>query len=452
MIETRGRAAFVVLGCAKNQVEAESMSSKLAGLGWEMTADIPNASVLVVHTCGFLQAARQEALDTVAQLRKAAPRSFLVMTGCFAQYLPDNQKPAGVDAMLGTGEFHRLPEVLARKNTQSKNGFSQTAPVKAPAGFHDATLSRPLRRGQLSSYLRISEGCNHRCTFCIIPQLRGNLKSRAPEEIYAEGRDLVSRGVRELVVISQDTTDYGGDLPVKKNVTGLLKPMLGWKDLTWLRLLYAYPSEVGDDLIDMLAQEEKLCGYLDMPLQHVSDRILKAMARDWGRDETMKLLERLRRRVPNLTLRTTLIVGFPGETDRDFQEMLSAVEAGFFDHMGVFPYSLEPRSPSARSEDIVPNEVAQERTQRLWDAQSRVMEKKNKARLGAEIDIMTEVGPDGTPLTRGIHQAPEVDGQVILEKPPAHAGFHRARITGFQGIDLTAELVPAKRKRGAIAS
>jgi len=458
-----GRAAFVVLGCAKNQVEAEAMSTRLAQAGWEMTADIPNASVLVVHTCGFLEAARQEALNTIANLRRAAPRSFLVMTGCFAQYINKSRWPKGVDALLGTGEFHKLPEVMAaaargplprtrddawpHRRPSLWNGAKRAGAataVSGPSGFHDAAAPRPLRPGQISTYLRISEGCNHRCTFCIIPQLRGNLKSRAPADIYAEARGLVDRGVKELVLISQDTTDYGRDTGLP--LTDLLRPMLAWKDLNWLRLLYAYPSEVNDELIALLAGEEKLCGYLDMPLQHISDRVLKNMARAWGQKETMALLEKLRRRVPHLTLRTTFIVGFPGETEADFKELLSLTKSGLLDHVGVFPYSLEGRSPSSRSEDQVPPEAAQERWDRLVAAHSVVLDKKNAARVGQTIDVLAEVAPDGAWDVRGRHQAPEVDGGVILEKPPAAPGFYRARVTGHDGVHLNAAWAPARHR------
>jgi ribosomal protein S12 methylthiotransferase len=456
MTSVRGRAAFVVLGCAKNQVEAEAMSSRLAGLGWELTADIPNASVLVVHTCGFLQAARDEALKTVADLRRAAPRSFLVMTGCFAQYLGPKQCPPGVDALLGTGDFHLLPDVLQARfsrpgpvrarSLRTAPPSPNVVPIKAasPGGYHDAAAPRPLRHGQASAYVRISEGCNHRCTFCIIPQLRGNLKSRAPDEIYAEARGLVDRGIGEIVLISQDTTDYGRDLAAGTRVTDLIQRMRRWKDLRWLRLLYCYPSEVDDALIRLLAEEEKLCGYLDMPLQHISDPVLKAMARDAGEKETRALLERLRRRVPNLTLRTTFIVGFPGETDQDFRKMLDLVESEMFDHVGVFPYSLENRSPSARFAEPVPAPVVEERWETLLAAQTRVLEKKNKARVGRTLDVLVESDPAGGWCVRAAHQAPEVDGQVALSTEPPGPGFYKARITGFRGVDLTAELAQAR--------
>ncbi len=457
---TRGRASFVVLGCAKNQVEAETMSSRLAALGWDITSDIPNASVLIVHTCGFLEAARQEALRTVADLRKAAPRAFLVMTGCFAQYVGE-KRPSGVDALLGTGEFFKLPELInGVKSGKWEVRSQRSAPLKtshlplhtshasvSPGGYHDPAQPRPLRRHQLSAYLRVSEGCNHRCAFCVIPQLRGNLKSRAPEDIRQEARGLVDRGVREIVLISQDTTDYGRDLSPRVGITDLLKGFLAWDDLRWLRLLYGYPSEVDDGLVRLLAEEEKLCGYLDMPLQHMADPILKSMKRDWGEKPTRDLLDRLRSRVPHLALRTTFIVGFPGETEQHFRRVLETVEAGYFEHVGVFPYSPEPRSPSDRFSDQVPAVVAQERFHRLLEAQSRVMEKKARARLGKEIPVLVEQDVAGRWTARAGHQAPEVDGQVLLSAYPGQAGFYQARITGFQGIDLKAELVPGKNSK-----
>ncbi len=444
---SRGRAAFVVLGCAKNQVEAESMSSRLARDGWEMTADLPNASVVVVHTCGFLESARKEAAETLARVRRASPRSFLVMTGCFAQYLNGKSWP-GVDALLGTGQLHLLPEVMLKGSGRAPEtpGTSPNAPSRSPqggppSGYHDALLPRPLHPGQRSAYLRLSEGCNHRCTFCVIPQLRGDLKSRPPAEIFHEGQNLVERGVRELVLISQDTTDYGSDV-TGADLPSLIRELARWPDLTWLRLLYAYPSEVGDDLIDLLAHEPKLCGYLDMPLQHLSDRVLKSMKRDWGGRKTLALLSRLRRRVPRLALRTTFIVGFPGETETDFLQVLRAVEEGFFEHVGVFPYSFEPRSSSARRADQVPEDIVNERWQRLLDAHRRVKTEKDRARRGRSINILVERTPEGRLSARASHQAPEVDGEVLLQDFPAAPGFYTARVTGSKDIHLTATLTP----------
>lgn len=431
---SRGRVAFVVLGCAKNQVEAESMSARLARDGWDLTADIPNANLVVVHSCGFLDAARREARDTLANVRRASPRASVVLTGCFAQYLNGRQLP-GVDAILGTGQFDRLPAVM--EALRAKRAPLKAPPRAGPAGYHDAGRPRPLHPGQLSAYLRISEGCNHRCTFCVIPQLRGSLKSRPAADILAEARGLIDRGVRELVVISQDTTDYGRDTGV--GLTTIIDELAGWPDLAWLRLLYAYPSEVDDALIDRLAREPKLLGYLDMPLQHIADRVLKAMARDSGEKQTRKLLETLTRRVPRLALRTTFIVGFPGETEGDFRKLESLVDTGIFEHVGVFPYSFEPRSPSARLPGLVPTAVVNERWQRLLDSHRRVKARKDAARVGTTVEVLVEKGSGGW-AARARHQAPEVDGAVRLTRAPRKPGFYRARVTGVDGLDLTATI------------
>lgn len=437
---SRGRVAFVVLGCAKNQVEAESMSARLARDGWDLTADIPNANLVVVHSCGFLDAARQEARDTLANVRRASPKASVILTGCFAQYLNGRKLP-GVDAVLGTGQFDRLPGVMDA--LRAKRPAPKSPPRAGPSGYHDAGRPRPLHPGQLSAYLRISEGCNHRCTFCVIPQLRGSLKSRPAADILAEARGLTDRGVRELVVISQDTTDYGRDTGV--DLTTLIDELAGWPDLAWLRLLYTYPSEVNDALIDRLAREPKLLGYLDMPLQHIADPVLKAMARESGEKETRRLLDKLTRRVPRLALRTTFIVGFPGETEADFQKLESLVETGLFEHVGVFPYSFEPRSPSARLPGLVPTDVVNERWQRLLDAHRRVKARKDAARVGSTVDVLVEKGPAGW-TARARHQAPEVDGAVRLDRAPRKPGLYAARVTGVDGFDLTATL-----KKGAEA-
>jgi ribosomal protein S12 methylthiotransferase len=431
----RGRVAFVVLGCAKNQVEAESLSSRLARGGWDMTADIPNADLVIVHSCGFLEAARVEAQETLDNVRRAAPRAFLVLTGCFAQFLNNKSLP-GVDAILGTGQLDRLPDVLAQRSAAP--GVKRLA--LSPSGYHDAETPRPLRDGQLSTYLRVSEGCNHRCTFCIIPQLRGSLQSRPVGDILKEGENLVQRGIRELVLISQDTTDYGADRKGMRLVP-LVKRLAAWPDLRWVRLLYAYPSEVGKELIDLLAHEPKLCGYLDMPLQHISDPLLKAMGRDWGQGKTRALLDRLRKKIPTLALRTTFIVGFPGETDHDFDQLLSVVQEGYFEHVGVFPYSFETRSPSARLPGLVPPEIVTERWQRLLDAHRVVKTLKDKGRRGKVFQVLVEREAGGGWSARAAHQAPEVDGGVRLKKPPSEPGFYSCRVTGVDGIDLKGELI-----------
>lgn len=441
---SRGRVALVALGCAKNQVEAESLSSRLAREGWELTADIPNANLVVVHSCGFLEAARREARETLSSVRRASPRSFVVLTGCFAQFL-NGKKIPGVSAVLGTGQLDRLPEVMARL----EEGPAPKIPAASPAGYHDASLPRPLRPGQLSAYLRIAEGCDHRCAFCLIPQLRGPLRSRPVSDILAEAGGLTSRGVRELVLISQDTTAYGSDRRGLR-LAGLLRRLLADGRARWIRLLYAYPSEVDDELISLLAGEPKLVRYLDMPLQHFSDGMLAAMGRDWGQAKTRALIDRLADKVPNLALRTTFIVGFPGETEKDFKEMLALARTGVFEHVGVFPYSFEARSPSARLPGQVPPEVVEERWQRLLDAHRDAKKRRDVGRRGRRLEVLVERGLDGNWRARASHQAPEVDGGVRLDRWPERPGFYRAEITGTEGIDLTATLMNAKMTPGGV--
>jgi ribosomal protein S12 methylthiotransferase len=256
----------------------------------------------------------------------------------------------------------------------------------------------------------------------------------------------VDRGVKELVVISQDTTDYGGDLSPRRTVSDLIDGLAPWEDLTWLRLLYAYPSEVGDRLIRQLAEEPKLCGYVDMPLQHVSDPVLKAMSRDWGETKTLRLLDRLREKVPHLSLRTTFIVGFPGETDADFRRMLDVVEQGYFEHVGIFPYSFEERSPSSRLPGQVPQSVADERWKAVTDAQTQVALRRAKSRKGKKVRVLVESSPDGW-IARAPWQAPEVDGRVILDEYPSQAGFYDARLTGHEGIDYHASRLTSHDSR-----
>ncbi|HRY29495.1 MAG TPA: 30S ribosomal protein S12 methylthiotransferase RimO [Elusimicrobiota bacterium] len=438
-VSARDPLAFVVLGCAKNQVEAETLASRLAQDGWKTTSDLSKASTVVVHTCGFLESARDEALGAVARIRKTAPRAFLVLSGCFAQYL-NGKRPQGVDALLGTGQLDRLPALLSA-------GVQKRTVCSSPGGLHDASRPRPLRQGQLSAYVRVSEGCDRRCSFCIIPQLRGAQKSRDPRDIEREVRGLLARGVREISLVSQETTAYGRDVSPSSDLPALLGRLLRLPDLRWLRLLYTHPAGITGPLVRLLAEEEKLCGYLDMPLQHVSERMLRLMRRDYDQKSTMRLLERLRKEVPHLTLRTTFIVGFPGETERDFRQMRDVVAAGTFDHAGFFAYSPEPRSPSARFPGRLPEEEMRERMDRILEAQTQVMRRKNESRIGQGVEALVETGPDGRWQARGLHQAPEVDGGIRLARWPMRSGFYNVRLTGTAGIDLTGRLAGDLRPR-----
>jgi len=433
----RGRATFVVLGCAKNQVEAETLSAQLAQDGWDLTADVSSSQVVVVHSCGFLEEARSEARETLRTVRRAAPHARVILTGCFAQFLNGKKIPEA-DLILGTGQLGQLSHAMAR---WSQGETSVTVLPQSPAGFHSADTPRPLHPGQRSAFLRISEGCNHRCSFCLIPQLRGPLKSRPLKEIEIEARGLVARGVRELVLISQDTSAYGMD-----NGTGglvrLVRALAKIPEVAWIRLLYVYPTEVSDELISLLAQEPKLCAYLDMPLQHFSNKILKAMKREGGTVDIQRVLDRLAQAVPGLALRTTLIVGFPGETDKDFKELLTLVKSGRFEHLGIFPFSFESRSPSSRLKNQVPRSVVNKRWQALLDAQRVVKTKKDMGRRGKSMVVLVEKNPLGQWVARGAHQAPDVDGGVKLDVWPSQSGFYKVTITGREGIDLTATYKP----------
>jgi ribosomal protein S12 methylthiotransferase len=353
------------------------------------------------------------------------------MSGCFAQYVGD-KAPDGVDAVVGTGQFHRLPDLLSRRTV--------TSSIFSPGGFHDPDVPRPLRRNQLSAYLRLSEGCDHRCTFCTIPQLRGGRRSRPFDDILTEARGLVDRGIQELVLISQDTTDYGGDLSPRRSIHEVLEALVAWPQVARVRVMYAYPSEVDARLIRLLAREPKLCGYLDMPLQHISDRVLKAMKRGWGESRTRALLNRLVASVPHLALRTTFIVGFPGETEADFKKLLTLVETGLFEHVGVFAYSLEERTPSARLPGRVPDKDVAARVKAVVAAQSVVMARRTKARIGHKAEVLIESSPEGW-IARTSWQAPEVDGTVLLKKYPGASGVFATRITGQKGINLTGSLI-----------
>ncbi|HOW28028.1 MAG TPA: MiaB/RimO family radical SAM methylthiotransferase [Elusimicrobiota bacterium] len=430
--------ALFVLGCAKNQVEADGLAALLTERGWSLTPDLSRSRSAVVHSCGFLKQGRHEALSVVKDIRRKRPDLPIVLTGCAATfYLSD--PPASVDGLLATGELHRLPDLLERVSA----GHPDVPGADRPAGGYHHGSVRPLFPGQQSAYLRLSEGCSHRCSFCLIPALRGPHRSRPSAEILEEGRSLVDRGIKELVLIGQDTTAYGKDRRESGALERLIRTLSSWEGLAWLRLMYAYPSEVSDELLDLLAGSPKLCRYLDMPLQHISDEILKDMGRPGGEKATLRLIEKMLKKVPGLSLRTTFIVGFPGETENDFQRILNVVSSGCFEHVGIFAYSAEPGTVAFRREGRIPSRLVRERMTRLVEAQSRVIDRCQTGRIGRLLDVLVEKRA-GDVSARAAHQAPDVDGGVRMKTFPQNPGIYNVRVTGYRGpvLESTGNLDP----------
>lgn len=442
------RVHLISLGCPKNRVDSEVMVGKLrAGTEWELVDEAEQADVIIVNTCSFIQPATEESIDTVLEMaghKHTGQCKKLVVTGCMVQRYGrslEDELPE-VDHFLGTGEYHRIDEVLRDRARLLPRSF-----VDTPLYIHDEFAPRLNSWKPHSAYLKISEGCDHRCAFCIIPQLRGKMRSRTIPSLVAEARTLAASGVRELNLVSQDSTAYGRDLRDGTDLGGLLRALAKVEDIAWIRLHYAYPIGLPESLLQAIAEEEKVVSYLDMPLQHASGPMLKAMRRGVTRAGQERILDRVRRYVPDVTLRTTFIVGFPGETDADFAELVDFVKAQRFDHVGVFTYFQEDGTPAAELPDQVPEALREERQAELMAVQAEI----SRARLERQVGTVSEVLVDGpseehdwVQVGRLPTQAPEVDGQVYLERAPedlAPGQLRQVRILRSSDYDLVGEVV-----------
>jgi ribosomal protein S12 methylthiotransferase len=449
------RVHLVSLGCPKNRVDSEVMVGTLADGGWELVDDPSTADVIVVNTCSFIQPATEESIDTVlemARFKEAGSCKKLVVTGCMVQRYGtalEGELPE-VDHFLGTGEYHRIADVLRTRDARAPRSF-----VDTPLYIHDEFAPRLNSWSKCSAYLKISEGCNHTCAFCIIPTLRGKLRSRSIPSLVAEAERLAAEGVRELNLVSQDSTAFGRDLKDGTDLGGLMRALARVDGIAWIRLHYAYPHGVPRSFLEAMAEEEKVCNYIDIPLQHASGPMLKAMRRGVTRAGQERILTRLRTFVPDATLRTTFIVGFPGETDQDFAELCDFVRAQRFDHVGVFTYFPEEGTPAATLPGQVPEDVKLERQAELMRIQAAISRERLEARVGTEVDVLVEgLAQESALLLRGRtrFQAPDVDGQVYITSAPpgVRVGeIRRLRITQAADYDLVGELVDAPTTVGA---
>ncbi len=434
--------AFVSLGCPKNTVDSERMLGKLAQDGYALTLDADGADVVVVNTCGFIEPARQESLSVIREmlaLKEQGRVGAVVVAGCLAERKGEAllQEVPGVDHIVGVFGREEIGVAVGRalaRQTEQRTIF-RPAPVRA---LEDTARLRITPHHY--AYLKISEGCDRLCTFCAIPKMRGKHVTKPIEEVVREARELVADGVRELIVVAQDTTYYGLDLYGRVRLAELLRELDRVEGIDWVRVLYAYPIHFTDELVETLASAKKIIPYLDMPLQHINDRLLKRMQRRVNRAETEQLVGKLRRAIPNLTLRTTFIVGFPGETEQEFEELLEYVRASRFERVGVFPYSLEPDTPAARLEEHLPEEVKLERRNRLMEAQQAIAFEQAQARVGGEIEVIVDamdLEVPGHVLARGHADAPEIDCLVRVKAKNLRPGdMARVKVTGTDGYDL----------------
>jgi ribosomal protein S12 methylthiotransferase len=439
---------LLTLGCPKNLADSELMLGALTSAGFEITLDPDEAQVLLVNTCAFIEAAKKESLDAILEAAEVKKRGFgkrLVVAGCLSQRYASELAATmpEVDVFVGTGNFLDLPELLRRTEAPE----SRSIPYAGAAHLLPTAAVPRIKTGDFfTSYLKISEGCNHKCAFCIIPKIRGLHESRPTADLVAEARNLVAGGVRELNLIAQDLTAYGRDLDAPSSLAALLRELSTIEELRWIRLLYCYPNFVTDELLDAIAALPKVVKYIDMPLQHADDAILRAMRRERSGAALVKLLARVRARIPGVVLRTSFIVGFPGETDAAFERLVDFVRTERFDRVGVFTYSREENTAAFDLPDQVPERVKRARRSRLMAAQSEISLAKNRGLVGREIEVLVE-GPMPGRSTRlrgrTSSQAPEIDGSVFLAGDAEPGEFVRARIDKALCYDLHATVAGA---------
>jgi ribosomal protein S12 methylthiotransferase len=430
------------LGCPKNLVDSEVMLSLVTRDGGEIVLDPEAADVLIVNTCGFIGDAKRESIDTIldlARLKEAHPRKRLVVTGCLVQRYGSELQDAlpEVDAFLGTGDFVRLPEILAGDRPAATHGYGGAAHL-----LPELSIPRVRTGHFFSAYLKVSEGCDHACSFCIIPKIRGRHESRPMESILTEAAAMAGEGVVELNLIAQDLTAYGRDRRDGSSLSRLLHELAAIDGLRWIRLLYNYPRYVTDDLLESVASEEKVCAYLDMPLQHINDRLLRSMRRERDGASIRRLIERIRLRVPGVAIRTAFIVGFPGETDGDFAELVDFVRATRFTRVGVFRYSREEGTAAATLPDQVPDKLKHQRYALLMGAQAEVAAALNRQLVGTEPSVLV-CGTDerGRLYGRLPSQAPDIDGVVYLRGEAPVGRFAAVRVCAAGTYDLRADVI-----------
>jgi ribosomal protein S12 methylthiotransferase len=446
-LENKPTFAFVSLGCPKNLVDSERMLGQLSQEGYALVPEAEGADVVVVNTCGFIEPARQESLGVIREmlaLKKEGKVGAVIVAGCLAERKKDEllHELPEVDQIVGVFGRQEIPQVVDRALAQRLEQRSLFRPAPVRAQVDTARLRITPRH---FAYLKISEGCDRLCTFCAIPGMRGKHVTKPIEEVLREARELVADGVRELILVAQDTTYYGMDLYGQVRLAELLRSLDELDGIEWIRILYAYPIHFTDELIETLAGAKRILPYLDLPLQHINDRILRRMQRRVNRQTTEALLARLRGAIPNLALRTTFITGFPGETDGEFEELLAFVQAQRFERVGVFPYSLEPGTPAARLDGHLPEMAKLERRNRLMEAQQQIAFDWGRRQVGCEVEVLIDSLDPEIPnhlLARTYADAPDIDGVVRVKGKGLQPGdFVRAKVTAADGYDLVARAI-----------
>ncbi|HLX86284.1 MAG TPA: 30S ribosomal protein S12 methylthiotransferase RimO [Terriglobales bacterium] len=471
------KVGFVSLGCPKNLVDSEVMMGMLSQAGAELTPDAENADVIVVNTCSFIGTAQQESIDTILEMarHKTGGRAKrLVVTGCLVERFHDEiqKNIPEVDAVVGTGELEKILSAAGLADTprapspfniltsrpegdhrREQGRFARDswdgAVADLPNYLYDDHTPRILTTPRSSAYIKIAEGCDHPCSFCIIPQLRGQFRSRRFESVIAEAERLAQSGVREITLIGQDTTCYGEDLGLKDGLALLLEKLAGVEGVQWIRFLYAYPNKITGRLLETIAAHDNICSYIDVPLQHASASVLKRMKRGGGAELFLRSVEKMRRVIPGVTLRTSFIVGFPGETEKEFEDLCDFVKTAEFDWMGAFGYSDQEGAGAFGQDKKLPAREIESRRKSLMSIQKKISRTKKKTLVGREFDLLLEGSSEETELLlegRTAMHAPEIDGKVFVNDypegtEPKEGEFYRCRITAAHDYDLVAEIV-----------
>ena len=430
---------LVSLGCAKNTVDSESMAQLLVSADYRIEDNVSNADVIIVNTCGFIGPAKEESLRLLSELAAEKKETqTLIAAGCLTQRYGEQvaRQVPGIDGILGTRRWMDIVDVVDNLREGDHPDALYHLPEVETVGQDERGAARVAIQGN-SAYIKIADGCRRPCAFCAIPLIKGKAVSRPIDAILEEARTLQDLGVRELILIAQDTTDYGHDLGIKNGLANLLEELVAAApDMDWMRIMYAYPGYVTDQLIEVMASNPQVVPYLDMPLQHAHPDVLRRMKRPANIDWVHRTLEKMRSALPELALRTTFIVGYPGETEAEFQTLLDFVEDIRFDRVGTFQFSFEPGTTSEPLGDPIPPEVKEERFERLMQLQSGISLEKNQAYVGSTLDVLIEGHNEGISVGRSYRDAPEIDGMVIVEGEIAVGEMVPVRITGAMVYDL----------------
>ena len=435
---------FISLGCDKNLVDSEQMLGLLTQKGFTLTDDETQADVIVINTCCFIHDAKEESIQNIlemAEYRKSGSCKALIVTGCLAQRYKQEiiDEIEEVDAVIGTTAHDEIFDVIEKTLAGQKE-----LDIQDVDRLVEIDAKRVVTTGGHYAHLKIAEGCDKHCTYCIIPKIRGNYRSVPMERLLKEAQDLADQGVKELILVAQETTLYGTDLYGKKSLHILLKKLCEIKGIRWIRVLYCYPEEIYDELIETIRDEKKICHYLDLPIQHASDRILKRMGRRTTRAQLEEIIGKLRKEIPDIALRTTLITGFPGETQEDHEELMAFVDEMEFDRLGVFTYSQEEDTPAAAMEDQIDEEVKKDRQEELMELQQEVSLDKNEEKIGRTMLAMVEgyLSDENVYVARTYADAPGIDGYLFIDTAETliSGDFAKVKITGALEYDLTGEL------------